>query len=187
MPQVFLVRDRGPRSGEAAAAVLPRPAVLLPPVLAAAAAAVGGLGAAGTDSRYDPRARALLLAVTAAACLWAWLRTPGAPREARVTVYPLGVQLDDGPAHRRRRPPTFLLREDIRDCVVAEHVMAHRVENVLLFRVRSAEGDLRLVPAFPGMDLDYRDCLRIRNDLQTALGAAAPTAAASTAAEQNGT
>jgi hypothetical protein len=87
-------------------------------------------------------------------------------REASVTVFPLGLQLVTSYSNKQ---PTLLLHQEIVDCIVNEVILAHKVINVILFRCYDAKGNIKLVQAFPGMQLNYRDCLRIRSDLQEAL------------------
>jgi hypothetical protein len=88
--------------------------------------------------------------------------------EAKVVVYPLGVQLSTS-----SRKPIFLMRDDIVDCIVNEVILAHKVISIILFRVRlgsSSTNNTKLVLAFPGInDMTYRDCLQIRNDIMEEL------------------
>ena len=100
--------------------------------------------------------------------------------EYTLCIFPMGVQvsmLQPAPApnanNNNNTPPvalprvtTFLSRYDILDCVVNEQILAHRVRNCLLFRLRNLH---ELVEPFPQLDLTYRECLSLRKSIMAAL------------------
>mmetsp|Transcript_31057 Transcript_31057/g.64806 ORF Transcript_31057/g.64806 Transcript_31057/m.64806 type:complete len:184 (+) Transcript_31057:21-572(+) len=77
-------------------------------------------------------------------------------RSFSVCVFPIGVQIC-----QPGRPPLLLMSDTIHDCVVNEHILAHKVKNRLLVRLKNSQS----VEAFPGSDLSYVDCLKLRNEI----------------------
>lgn len=84
-------------------------------------------------------------------------------KEARVFVFAWGVQIETASVATSSRSsrkqqgstqPTFLLRQDIIDCVVSEAILANRVVNIILFRVRnhSIDGHLNAGPTTTALD-----------------------------------
>jgi hypothetical protein len=97
-------------------------------------------------------------------------------RVAVVDIYPIGVQLvmttttASGPTLTATgKEPLFLPRDEIVDCIVNEHILAHRVESVVLLRVRRRRSDhsspIQLVQAFPGTEMTYVECLAARSEI----------------------
>lgn len=103
-----------------------------------------------------------------------------AQRDIVVEIYPLGIQIETITQDRSTIPPSqrrtvgkaiFLPREVVVDCVVNEVVLGHKVLSQLLFRVRCSslkEGladTVRLVQAFPGVEMTYVECLAMRAEI----------------------
>lgn len=123
-------------------------------------------------------------------------KKPDATSQVAVTVYPMGVQLARLESDRPVKPPLFIPRDIILDVIVNEMILAHKVVSVVLFRVwkrdettqqattskqeRSEppgcissllkEGRIHLVPAFPGVEMSYRECLMMRREISVSLG-----------------
>ena len=95
---------------------------------------------------------------------WIVFRRPRT-KEATVKIFPFAIQLSSTSTPARHQARTVLLRQDVVDCVINEVILAHRVVSIILFRIRDAKGVVQLVQAFPGIELHYRDALRIRNDM----------------------
>jgi hypothetical protein len=103
----------------------------------------------------------------------------GNDMEVAVVVYPLGIQQvirRKGEPSNLERAPYFIPRDRIVDCVVNERILAHKVESVVLLRLREeeaqvTEGGFTLVKAFPsGAHMSYTDCLSRRSEIMIALG-----------------
>jgi hypothetical protein len=93
-------------------------------------------------------------------------------KQAVVTIYPLGVQLSSTQTKGKKR---FIFREQIIDCVVNEVILVHKVINVVILRLCFRDGTIKLVDAFPGVELSYKDCLIMRSQINEALAYAADT------------
>ena len=116
---------------------------------------------------------------------------------AVVTLYPaLGVQLSteqqtltlekqDIPSINNNATrtimgtPIFLPREFIVDCLVYEVILSHKVVTVVAFSILNlppGTGDnddtpqQQLVPAFPGTEMTYQECLYMRRQIVQTLG-----------------
>lgn len=83
-------------------------------------------------------------------------------------MLPIGLQLEDvrlGPDNnatiRSTRPRLFIPHSSIRDCVVVEVVLAHRVRDTVVLRRKNAQ--MPQVELFPRVDLTYQECLQLRN------------------------
>jgi len=74
----------------------------------------------------------------------------------------------------------FIPRDQIIDCVVTEVILAHKIQNVVVFRLqrRSRRANhahdvpadsIELVNAFPGVDLTYMECCAIRSQINSYL------------------
>jgi len=74
----------------------------------------------------------------------------------------------------------FIPRDQIIDCVVTEVILAHKIQNVVVFRLhrrssRTAHAHdvsadaIELVNAFPGVDLTYVECCAIRSQINSYL------------------
>jgi hypothetical protein len=107
-----------------------------------------------------------------------------------VEVLPLGVQVSRMQRARPVRPPLFIPRDVILDVIVNEVILAHKVVSVVLFRIlktdavqgiRDADerppistlmkkGYIHLVPAFPGVQMSFAECYKMRKELSAALG-----------------
>jgi hypothetical protein len=97
-------------------------------------------------------------------------------KQSTLTVYEHGVHVSAS--------NDVIPQQDIIDVVVHEIVLSYRVLSVVLLRVsRSSsitegqtiydllsQNKVRLVPAFPGVELSYRDCLKMRDEISKALG-----------------
>uniref|UniRef100_A0A7R9WGT2 GPI-GlcNAc transferase complex PIG-H component conserved domain-containing protein n=1 Tax=Pseudictyota dubia TaxID=2749911 RepID=A0A7R9WGT2_9STRA len=86
--------------------------------------------------------------------------------------------------------PTFISRDSVIDAVVSEVVLSYKVSSVVVFRVHDetvltndralksdanvatmmAAGAVRLVPAFPGMEMSHVQCLKMWEGIMIALG-----------------
>ena len=118
---------------------------------------------------------------------------------AVVTLYPaLGVQLsteqqttmvgkqdtdnDNNATITGIGHPLFLPRDQILDCVVYEVILSHKVVTVVAFRIikpttttaESSTDDTpqnhQLVPAFPGTEMTFQECLFMRRQILQTLG-----------------
>lgn len=78
-----------------------------------------------------------------------------------IQLFPSGIQISQGGS----TPPIFLFKDNILDCVVNEQILACRVRNRVVFRLK----DSQQVEAFPGIDLPYMECLRLRHEIMTAM------------------
>jgi len=81
--------------------------------------------------------------------------------------------------------PVYLPRESVLDCVVSEVLFAHKVSSVVVFRVvahkntkgpraasqseETTESNVYLVPAFPGVDMTYDECVTMKNKINECL------------------
>jgi hypothetical protein len=97
-------------------------------------------------------------------------------KQSTLTVYEGGVHVFAS--------KDVIPRQDIIDVVVHEIVLSYRVFSVVILRVSTSstitteqtiydllsQNKLRLVPAFPGVELSYRDCLKMRYEISKALG-----------------
>lgn len=109
-------------------------------------------------------------------------------RGAAVSLYPLGIQLSIAdvatttsvdqqkttvsgrPKVVRKMPRLFLPHDEIVDCVVTEIINIHTVRSAVVFRVArlqpsfpSEEPILKLIDAFPGVEMTYAECLQSRS------------------------
>lgn len=108
-------------------------------------------------------------------------RLRDAVHESVVAVYPLGIQIENrvtSPAIRSKTKVVgesiFIPMEALIDCVVREVVLSHKVISILQFRVLCRPGsashlgssaDMKLVQAFPGVELSYSECLTMRAEI----------------------
>jgi hypothetical protein len=115
--------------------------------------------------------------------------------EVSVTVLPLGVQLVTKKKGVPVSTPTYLAREEILDVIVNEIIFAHKVVSIVVFRLLKdqgaapenymtnkkdkakhsmalllKEGRVQLIPAFPGVEMSYTDCMSMRRDISKSLG-----------------
>jgi len=95
-------------------------------------------------------------------------------REVAVTVSPIGVQLSTLENGSTQGRPLLLPLDQIKDCVVNEVVLSHKVRSAVLFRVwkQSPDADkeyIKLVEAFPGAEMTHTECLAIRNEIVKSL------------------
>jgi hypothetical protein len=122
----------------------------------------------------------LLIIVLALSCyiLATKCASNGNEMEVAVVVYPLGIQQiirKKGEPYKLERAPYFIPRDRIVDCVVNERILAHKVESVVLLRLREEQaqvtkGGFALVEAFPsGAHMSYTDCLSRRSEIMIAL------------------
>lgn len=128
-----------------------------------------------------------LTAIVLGALLF-YLNLRGDPKNTKqsvavVTVYPcLGAQLSNEILDHKLTTTTqtgknrkFLPQDKILDCIVYEVILSHMVKNVIAFRIQKStndeeEEDLQLVPAFPGTEMTYQECLYMRQQIRQALG-----------------
>ena len=79
----------------------------------------------------------------------------------------------------------FIPRDQIFDCIVYEVILVHKVINLVAFRIHKADNSvkddkhieeivnnkaLQLVPAFPGAEMTYKECLHMRSEIIHELG-----------------
>jgi hypothetical protein len=162
--------------------------VVCGPLLAAVAAA-----ASDRVSLGGYKQAATVLVCLFMMLLWNTIRKqkrPGAS-QVSVTVYPVGVQLARFSSGQPVRPPMFIPRDVILDVIVNEVILSHKVVSVVLFRVWKQdgmeqtpdtdrppiasllkEGRIHLIPAFPGVELSFRECQIMRRELSVSLGLA---------------
>lgn len=101
-----------------------------------------------------------------------------------ITLYHAGVQLAMVSLSKGRsgdviqqENPRLIPRDQIIDCIVTEVVLAHRVQTVVVFRLRKQPSDtqekeacsIQLVNAFPGIDLSFMECCAIRSRVKSYL------------------
>jgi len=102
-----------------------------------------------------------------------------------VTLYHAGVQLSTVSLLKghsgdevQQKNPRFIPRDQIIDCIVTEVVLAHRVQSVVVFRLRKQPissalekeaCSIQLVNAFPGIDLSFMECCAIRSRVNSYL------------------
>jgi hypothetical protein len=89
-----------------------------------------------------------------------------------VYVYPLGVQMQTTHTNENSKligKATFIPKDQVIDCVVVERILAYRVCSELLFRVKRRGKGHRLLLAFPGVDLSYKECLCLRLQIAQAM------------------
>ena len=125
--------------------------------------------------------------------------TTSTSKLAVATIYPaLGVQLstelhtvtnkdkeeiqETSKNYKILGNPVFLPRDQIVDCIVYEVILSHKVVTVVAFRIQSETGkdnnlestgmdsEVRLIPAFPGTEMTYRECLSMRREILQTLG-----------------
>jgi hypothetical protein len=104
-------------------------------------------------------------------------RTTG-EREIGIAVFPIGIQL-----FRRQKGSLslqntlFIPRDQFVDCIVTEHILSHRVESIVVLRIRprKAQGPteaFELIEAFPGgREMTYVECLSKRKEIMDATSA----------------
>jgi hypothetical protein len=103
--------------------------------------------------------------------LWWRSRTGDADVQVAVAVYPIGIQLVTKVNGVPQGEPVFLARDEIRDCVVNEFILSYKVRSVVMFRVyrsnpeTSKRASIRLVEAFPDVDMNYTECLTARSKI----------------------
>ena len=92
-------------------------------------------------------------------------------KEATVLIFPFAIQLCSTNTTKptSHQAHTLILRQDVIDCIVNEVILAHKIVSVILFRIRDNKGAVQLMQAFPGIELHYRDALRIQSDMVRAL------------------
>ncbi|KAL7567726.1 hypothetical protein ACA910_012060 [Epithemia clementina (nom. ined.)] len=82
---------------------------------------------------------------------------------------PSGIDLGSSSSNNNGIVTTLIMfvpRDEILDCVVNEQLLAHRVRNCLLLRLKNRR---RLVEPFPTLDLTYMECLKVRNEIMQGL------------------
>lgn len=116
-----------------------------------------------------------------------WVQHGAVDNESQVTVtvYPMGVQLAKLQKLVPVRPPLLIPRDLILDVIVNEVILAHKVVSIVLFRVLKEdandlikppvstllkEGRIKLVPAFPGVEMSFAECQAMRRELSACLG-----------------
>jgi hypothetical protein len=110
-------------------------------------------------------------------CLYLWWRprTGDDDVQVAVAVYPIGIQLVTSVNGVPRGEPIFLARDEIRDCVVNEFILSYKVRSVVMLRVYasnpepSKKASIRLVEAFPNVDMTYAECLKARTQIAACL------------------
>jgi hypothetical protein len=117
---------------------------------------------------------ALASAFIALVCLYLRWRptTSDDDVQVAVAVYPIGIQLVTKVNSVPKGEPVFLARDEIRDCVVNEFILSYKVRSVVMFRVYRSNPEtsrkvssIRLVEAFPGVDMTYTECLTARSKI----------------------
>jgi hypothetical protein len=117
---------------------------------------------------------ALASACIALVCLYlSWRPRTGVDDvQVAVAVYPIGVQLVTRVNSVAKGEPVFLARDEIQDCVVNEFILSYKVRSVVMFRVYRSNPEtsrkvssIRLVEAFPGVDMTYTECLTARSKI----------------------
>lgn len=109
---------------------------------------------------------------------------------AVVTIYPaLGVQLSieiaDGTKENHHREVVnrqFIPRDQIKDCIVYEVILSHKVISQVAFRIyqqgvsddgykmdHKVQHSLKLIPAFLKAELTYEECLFMRREIMAKL------------------
>lgn len=110
--------------------------------------------------------------------------------EISLTVNPLSVQIATSRRGKRIGYPVLICRKDIVDIVVNELVLSHKVVSVVVLRIKASghtgfalqdrnreipvptllkQGNLRLQVAFPGVEMSYRECMAMRQEICKAL------------------
>jgi hypothetical protein len=110
-------------------------------------------------------------------CLYLWWRprTSDDDIQVAVDVYPIGIQLVTRVNGVPQGEPIFLARDEIRDCVVNEFILSYKVRSVVMFRVHSSDpqaskkASIRLVEAFPNVEMNYTECLKARTQITACL------------------
>jgi hypothetical protein len=104
--------------------------------------------------------------------LWLRPRTGDDDVQVAVAVYPIGVQLITKVNGVPQGDPVFLARDEIRDCIVNEFILSYKVRSVVMFRVHHSNPDasknasaIKLVEAFPCVDMTYTECLTARSKI----------------------
>jgi hypothetical protein len=103
--------------------------------------------------------------------LWWRPRTGDDDVQVAVAVYPIGIQLVTRVNGVPQGEPVFLARDEIRDCVVNEFIFSYKVQSVVMFRVYrsdpeiSKKASIRLVEAFPNVDMTFSECLKARTQI----------------------
>jgi hypothetical protein len=147
---------------------------------AVVAAALWGQWQAGDIDIIAPRRRALATIASvfiALTCLYLWWRprTCDDDVQVAVAVYPIGIQLVTRVNGVPQGEPIFLARDEIRDCVVNEFILSYKVRSVVMFRVYSSEPEpskkasIRLVEAFPNVEMTFTECLKARTQITACL------------------
>lgn len=103
--------------------------------------------------------------------------------EVSLSVNQLSVQLSTYRNGRSIGHPVLIPRNVVIDVVVNEVILSHKVVSVVILRLlKSAKGagqpiqtllqddKVRLEVAFPGVELSYMDCIRMRWEISRALG-----------------
>lgn len=149
-------------------------------------------GAAAVDQNVEPLAVVAFLGCLMAAIYF--VRSIGESNDSAgnkgvaVMLYHVGVQLatvsllNDRWTQSVTAPGNarFIPRDQIIDCVVTEVILAHKIQNVVVFRLqrRSSRAvhahdvpadSIELVNAFPGVDLTYMECCAIRSQINSYL------------------
>lgn len=107
--------------------------------------------------------------------LWWRPRTGDDDVQVAVAIYPIGIQLVTRVNGVPQAEPVFLARDEIRDCVVNEFILSYKVRSVVMFRVyrsnpeTSKKVSIRLVEAFPNVEMTYTECLRARSQIMVYL------------------
>jgi hypothetical protein len=103
--------------------------------------------------------------------LWLRPRTGDDDAQVAVAVYPIGIQLVTRVNGVPQGAPIFLARDEICDCVVNEFIVSYEVRSVVMFRVyrsnpeTSKKASIRLVEAFPNVDMTFTECLSARTQI----------------------
>ena len=89
-----------------------------------------------------------------------------------IMLYHVGVQLAIVTLRQgcesvlQQGKPRFIPRDQIVDCIVTEVILAHKIQNVVVLRLRH---ERKLVNAFPGVDLTYTECCALRSEINSYL------------------
>jgi hypothetical protein len=120
------------------------------------------------------------------AMVWFLKGDDSAVHESVVAVYPLGIQIGNRVVLPRTQSlkeligaTIFIPMEALIDCVVTEVVLSHKVISTLQFRVLcqpsgsalrfGSTTPMKLIPAFPGVELSYSECLTMRAEIHKCL------------------
>jgi hypothetical protein len=131
-------------------------------------------GSSSNNNIHNNKVKSAFMLVISVVLILLWPRN-STTRKSKLDISPLGVTI-----HTMQQPnkSIFVPIDHIMDCIVVENVHGYRVSNAVLLRTHARKPcntqstkNIELVQCFPGTSLHYKQCITIRQAINTAIHA----------------